>query len=128
MAGREKGENVAVWSSVAVMGIVIVVMRNNPMFALYGMCAQGLTEMIAKYIQVCLIFKRTPVSVIRYLVLWTIPALLIAAIKLFNLPNSFIIMLVFAFISFASTALLLLSDSKNRSNIREFISQKRKKI
>ena len=92
-------------------------MRENRLFALYGMCAQALSEGILKYIFVCKWFKRSPISLLHYIFLW-LPSVMISIIAVqggFN--SSFFAMMICVILTFILTSLFQLCDPKIRNKV-----------
>lgn len=70
MTGNEKKDNIIRWASVVVMILTWIIMRDNSMFALVGMTVQVGLEGIAKYTYISIWFKKMPISVGRYLLMY----------------------------------------------------------
>lgn len=70
MTNNEAIDNMIRWGSVGVMILTWILLRNNSMFALIGMTVQVALEGVLKYGYVCYWFKRMPISIIRYVVMW----------------------------------------------------------
>ena len=89
MTGQEKLENRMRWGTIALMFLIWFVMRGNRFFALYGLCAQAIAEGVFKYFLVCRWFKKAPISIFQYCLLWLPAAAVCLTVRLLNLGDSF---------------------------------------
>lgn len=76
MTENEKICNRNQWTSIAVMVLVWIVLRREPLFAIYGICVQALVEGGLKYYSVCRWFGKSIIPVRKYILLW-LPVLLL---------------------------------------------------
>lgn len=70
MTGNEKICNRNQWLSIGIMIFVWIIFIKQPLFAVYGLCAQALAEGILKYYSVCKLFGKMVVPAQNYLLLW----------------------------------------------------------
>lgn len=112
MMDKENEDNTIRSITLFIMIAILIIMRKNRYFALYGMCAQVLIENIVKYIRISKHLKQMPISTFNYLVLW-IPMLIgILFVGLLNLNNS-IIMLIILMPLIAILTLIIQLTNKN---------------
>ena len=86
MTGNEVICNRNQWISIGIMFLVCFMMKHNEFFAVYGLCAQAVTEGILKYYSICRWFKCNVVPLKQYL-LFLVPiivGLIIVDIKQLN--------------------------------------------
>ena len=79
MTGNEIICNRNQWISIVVMFIVCVIMRDDSCFAVYGLCAQAISEGLLKYYSICKWFKSNIVSVKQY-ILFVLPLIIFMTI------------------------------------------------
>ena len=94
MTDNERICNMDQWISIGVMATVCVFMRNNPLFAVYGLCAQSVVEGILKYCSVCKWFGKQVIPVYNYLLMWMPILLGRAIVDQFRLQSSFAALLI----------------------------------
>lgn len=70
MTGNENICNRNQWTSIGVMLLVCIVFIKQPLFAVYGLCAQALAEGILKYYSVCKWFGKMIVPVKNFIFMW----------------------------------------------------------
>ena len=117
MTGCEKVENRLRWSTVGIMFLVMILMRHNRLFALYGMCTQALSEGILKYIYVRRWFKIPPVPIWQQILLW-IPSLAISAIAvLCKISTSFIAIIPAVICAVVLSSAIELCDKEIRNKV-----------
>ena len=101
MTGSERRDNLFREIALAVMLLVFLTMRKNPYFVLYGLCVQTLLEAGGKYAYVCRWMEKAPVTLLRYLGWWIVPAALTLTAYLLKIGDSLMLMAAFAAIAFA---------------------------
>ena len=101
MTGNEKTDNRCREISLLIMAAAMVIFRHDKLFVLYGLCIQSASEAIGKYLFVCRWMKKPPVRMTTYLKWWIIPGIVIVGVRLSEIENSYIWMLIFAGMVFA---------------------------
>lgn len=76
MTGSERICNRNQWISIGVMVLVWILLRKEPLFAVYGLCVQAVIEGGMKYYSVCKWFGKNIVPAKNYVLLW-LPVLVI---------------------------------------------------
>lgn len=76
MTGSERVCNRNQWVSIGGMVLVWILLRKEPLFAVYGLCVQAVIEGGMKYYAVCKWFGRNIVPIKNYILLW-LPVLII---------------------------------------------------
>lgn len=76
MTGSERVCNRNQWVSIGGMVLVWILLRKEPLFAVYGLCVQAVIEGGMKYYAVCKWFGRNIVPIKNYILLW-LPVLMI---------------------------------------------------
>lgn len=76
MTGSEQICNRNQWVSIGGMVLVWILLRKEPLFAVYGLCVQAVIEGGMKYYAVCQWFGRNIVPIKNYILLW-LPVLII---------------------------------------------------
>lgn len=71
MTGNENICNRNQWISIGAMILVFLAFRNEPLFAVYGLCVQAVVEGALKYYSVCKWFGKNIVPIRNYILLWT---------------------------------------------------------
>lgn len=94
MTDNERICNIDQWISIGVMVAVCILMRNNPFFAVYGLCAQSVVEGILKYYSVCKWFGKQVIPVHNYLLMWVPIFLGRVVVDRFQLQSSFAALLI----------------------------------
>ena len=82
------------------MAVIFVLMRKDPLFALYGLGAQTFVESVSKYIFVCRWLRKPPVRFYTYLKWWILPAAAIGVSRFMHWQNSLVMMIAAAGIVF----------------------------
>lgn len=117
MTGQEKTENHMRWITIALMFFVWFVMRENRFFAIYGLCAQAISEGLIKYFFVCRWFKKAPISIWRYGLLW-LPAIIICiSIHLLKLSENYLALFLSCGLCFISTGFILIMQEDVRHQL-----------
>lgn len=124
MMDREKEDNIIRSFTLIIMIVILVVMRKNSYFALYGMCTQIIIENVVKYICICKYLKQMPISILNYLILW-IPMLVgIGFIRLFNLNESMIALFIIAILTAIFTLIIQLINKDVRYMVLGILRKK----
>jgi len=89
MTGNEKICNRNQWLSIGIMILVWIVFIKQPLFAVYGLCAQALVEGILKYYSVCKWFGKIVVPIKNYILLWLPVVIERIVVSYFKLDFSF---------------------------------------
>ena len=101
MTNHEKQDNLYRETALLVMILIFVLMRRNPFFVLFGLCAQTAIESVGKFVFVCRWMGGTPVRVHTYLFWWLMPGLALALTWIFCLDDSMTAMLLLGAGTFA---------------------------
>lgn len=110
MTGNEKICNRNQWISIAIMILVCLLFNKKPLFAVYGLCAQAITEGSMKYYSVCKWFGKNVVPVKNYALLWLPVAILRIAVDHTGYQYSYIVLLISAMLVFLWNTLFALHD------------------
>lgn len=94
MTGNERVCNRNQWFSIGLMVLVWVILRQEPLFAVYGLCTQAVVEGALKYYSVCHWFGKNVVPVINYIILWIPVAVLRVIIDYCGWSYSFIALIL----------------------------------
>lgn len=70
MNGNERICNRNQWISIGIMVLIWIVFIKQPLFAIYGLCAQAFVEGVLKYYSVCKWFGKMIVPIKNYVLLW----------------------------------------------------------
>ncbi len=126
MTGGEKICNINQWISIAAMVITWIIFRNEPLFAIYGLCVQAIIEGLLKYISVCKWFKAQVVPINNYLLLW-LPVIIEAPIIVItNMGNSYLELIICALINFIWNYYFVIKDPIVQNTIKNFEERKKK--
>lgn len=123
MTGSEKICNRNQWISIGVMMLVWIVLRKEPLFAVYGLCVQAVIEGGLKYYSVCRWFGKNIVPVKNYILLW-FPVMLTRIIAEWcGWKYSFVAMLSFVAFVFLWNVAFSMQDPMIRKTIQEKIKK-----
>lgn len=113
MTGNEKKDNRC--REIALIGMlaVMLITRNNSQFVLYGLCAEIIMEITAKYIVICKWMEKAPVTIGGYLKWWLVPCGVIGVTYLCKLQASFLWMVIAAGIVFVIGGIQELRNEEN---------------
>ena len=110
MTGNEHICNRNQWISIGAMIIVWIVLINQPLFAIYGLCAQCLVEGLLKYYSVCKWFGKAIIPIKNYILMW-LPIILIVVIgHFFNIKLSILAMVLCTTLTFVWNIALAMKD------------------
>ena len=126
MTGQEKKDNIIKVTSIAAMLIVWVALRENPLFTLYGLCAQLLVEYIPKFILLCVYFRNLPQPIHKYLWMWVPVALVWLVAFLAHIPDTFLWMVVAEMVMLLLTAGTAFLDKDIRAAVLSRLHRNRK--
>lgn len=112
MTGNEKQDNRLREAALVAMILVMLLLRQDKLFVLYGLCIQTTLEAVSKYIFVCRWMKKAPVGLKTYLSWWLLPAAVIAGSYLLELQDSFWAMAACAGLVFLAAAAMELRRNK----------------
>lgn len=96
MTGNEKADNRCREVSILVMLAVMIFLRQDKLFVLYGLCAQTAVEAVGKYAFICRWLKISPVKLRDLFIWWLVPVAVIAITTILQLGSSPLWMIVFA--------------------------------
>ena len=96
MTGNEKADNRCREFSILVMIAVMILLRHDKLFVLYGLCAQTAVEAVGKYGFICRWLKMSPVKLLECFLWWLVPVVVIATTNILRLGSSPMWMIVFA--------------------------------
>lgn len=123
MTGNERMDNRCREAAVLLMVVIFVLMRKDPLFALYGLGVQTLAESVSKYIFVCRWLKKPPVRFYTYLRWWILPAAAIGVSRFMHWQNSPVMMIAAAGIVFC---IQFAAELKNEKGLRHMLQQRRR--
>lgn len=121
MTGHEKQDNRIRETATAAMLGMMLLMREDRLFVLYGLCAQTILETGSKYWFVCRWMKKAPIPLKVYLGWWIVPLTVIALTYALGLENSLLSMLLAGIFVFALTAV---RELKTNSEILQLLKRK----
>ena len=122
MTGNERMDNRCREAAILLMAVIFVLMRKDPLFALYGLGAQTFVESVSKYIFVCRWLKKPPVRFYTYLKWWILPAAAIGVSRFMHWQNSLVMMIAAAGIVFC---IQFAAELKNEKGLRQMLQQRR---
>ena len=112
MTGNEKKHNLIRSCALGLMAAVMFLTCRDPYFVLYGLCMEVLAEGVAKYFFICRWMKKAPVTLVKYLGFWALPALAVVLAHLLKMGDSFLMMILFAGSVFVIFGLQELRENK----------------
>lgn len=121
MTGNEVVCNRNQWISIAVMFIVFFAMKNDEFFAVYGLCAQAISEGILKYYSLCKWFEDKIVSFSTYILLWFPTMLIYSFIKISNLESSIYLVIITLLFNFSFNIFIALQDTIIKKYIEKYL-------
>ena len=124
MTGNERICNRNQWISIGIMILVCAVFCKEPLFAVYGLCAQALAEGGMKYYSVCKWFGKNIVPIKNYISLWLPVAFLRIIIDMAGRQYSYIALIISVLFVFLWNALFALRDPLVRVAVLERFSKK----
>lgn len=101
MTNHEKQDNLYREAALLVMILIFAIMRKNPFFVLFGLCAETAIEAVGKFVFISRWMGSTPVKVPTYLFWWLAPVLALTAAWALRLGDSLWFMLLFGGATFA---------------------------
>lgn len=119
MTGNEKKDITIRSLSVVLMILVWIITRKNEMFILFGIGCQILSENITDYCVVSRILGKMPVGFFRYLVLWIPTILVVALVRVFQLPQNIVVMLVAVVLAVLAYCVIQLANKQVRVWLKE---------
>ena len=122
MTGNERMDNRCREAAILLMAVIFVLMRKDPLFALYGLGAQTFVESVSKYIFVCRWLRKPPVRFYTYLKWWILPAAAIGVSRFMHWQNSLVMMIAAAGIVFC---IQFAAELKNEKGLRQMLQQRR---
>ena len=122
MSGNERMDNRCREAAILLMAVIFVLMRKDPLFALYGLGAQTFAESVSKYIFVCRWLRKPPVRFCTYLKWWILPAAAIGVSRFMHWQNSLVMMIAAAGIVFC---IQFAAELKNEKGLRHMLQQRR---
>lgn len=127
MTGNERICNRNQWISIGLMAIVCIILRNEPLFAVYGLCVQAVSEGLLKYYSVCRWFGKSVVPMKTYAIAWLPVAIIRVIVDQTGLQYSFFALVGCAFLAFCWNALFASKDPMIKQAVFEKIKTIRKK-
>ena len=94
MTNHEKQDNLYREAALLVMVLIFVLMRHDPFFVLYGLCAQTVIEAVGKFVFISRWMGSTPVKPGTCLFWWMAPAASLLLTYVFRLSDSVAAMLL----------------------------------
>lgn len=125
MTGNERICNYNQWISIGMMVIFWVVLRNNLLFAVYGLCIQAVIESGLNYYSVCKWFGRNIIPVFNYIMLWFPVLVERLLVFIFALQNSYLACFFSIAFVFIWNVGFALRDPMIRKTIFEIIALKK---
>ena len=110
MTGNESICNRNQWISIGIMIFVCVLLHKEPLFAVYGLCAQALVEGSMKYYSVCKWFGKNVVPLKNYVLLWLPVALLRVLVDRMGWQYSYLALVSCALLVFIWNLIFALKD------------------
>lgn len=110
MTGNEKVCNRNQWISIGVMIAVWLLFRKEPLFAVYGLCAQAIVEGGLKYLSICRWFGKNIVPIKNYILLWLPVVILRILVEKFAWQYSFVALIIGILFIFVWNVLFAMQD------------------
>lgn len=124
MTGNERICNRNQWISIGLMILTCALLRKEPLFAVYGLCVQALSEGGLKYYSVYRWFGKNVVPIKNYLLLWLPVGVLRLLVDRASLQYSFAALIVSAMFVFAWNLLFALRDPMVKSALLDRFAKK----
>ncbi len=127
MTGNEKICNRNQWVSIGLMAVVWLLLRRQPLFAVYGLCVQAVSEGVMKYYSVCRWFGKNLVPVRNYILLWLPVAVLRIAVDALGWQYSFPALIVSLLLVFTWNVYSALCDPMIKATVAEKLRMLRRR-
>lgn len=125
MTNREKKDILIRSVSVVIMILTWIFTRENSLFVLFGIGTQILCENLIDYIYISRVLGKMPVSLLQYIGLWSPMLLILGIIRIFDISQNFLNLLIMTFITVCLYGLMLLFSQEIRADIKNHIEKKR---
>ena len=123
MTGNEIICNRNQWISICFMMVICIAFNKDPLFAVYGLCAQAVLESSLKYIAVCRWFGKNIVPIKNYLLLWLPVGLIRFAVDKFNLQYSILALICFVILVFIWNAIFAINDPMIHESVTKLLKK-----
>lgn len=121
MTGSEKMENKIRIFTIVLMIITWILFRNSQLFAIYGMVVQMISETLLKYIYVCRWFKKMPINIILYILIWSPFIIYRYVIVHFHLEFSFIALIILCMLNVFVTLSVMMTEKDTRKLVKNMV-------
>lgn len=128
MTGNERICNRNQWISIGIMIVIWLVLHNEPLFAVYGLCVQAVVEGGMKYYSVCRWFGKNVVPIKNYILLWFPVALLRLIVDKFGWQYSYIALVFCVLVVFVWNLCFAIQDPLIKKALFEKLKSLRKKV
>jgi hypothetical protein len=125
MTGNEKRCNLNQWISIGIMMIVWVVLRKNPLFAVYGLAVQAFSEGALQYYSVCKWFKKIIVPPVSLMLMWAPIVLTRVAAEVFDLKDSLISLIVAMIAVLLYNTVMAYRDPMVKETVNGFLKKRK---
>lgn len=102
-------------------------MRQEPLFAVYGLCVQAIVEGGMKYFSVCRWFGKNIVPMKNYVLLWLPVAVLRVVVERFGWQYSFVALIIGVFLLFIWNFWFAMQDPMIKTAVMERLKSFRSK-
>ena len=126
MTGNEEICNRNQWISIGIMILVWIILRKEPLFAVYGLCVQAVFEGGLKYFSICRWFGKNVVPIKNYILLWLPVAVLKLLVEHFDWQYSFVALILCVLAVFAWNMAFALQDPLIKIAIQAKLKKSRK--
>lgn len=124
MTGNERICNRNQWVSIIAMIVTWFMFRQEPLFAVYGLCVQALVEGGMKYFSVCKWFGKNIVPMRNYVLLWLPVVIIRVSVELVGWQYSFAALIVSTCTVFVWNVMFAVRDPMIR---KAFVEKMKKK-
>lgn len=123
MTDREQVDNIIKGMSIVVMMGVWWFFRSDPVFTLYGLCAQALFESLVKYFVCIRWMGGPPVKILSYIKMWIPDLAILIMISTLQIKKSFFSLFAFEFLVFVLTLALEMTNQDSRGWAFHFLER-----
>lgn len=124
MTENESIANRNQWLSIGVMVLVCFMFREKTLFAVYGLCAQVVSEGIMNYVSICRWFGKNMISVSSFILSWTPTAIICIIDIAMGIQYSYIAMIVGALVIMTWNMVVSANDPLIRNAVIRIVNRK----
>ncbi len=123
MTGSERICNINQWISIGIMVCTWFILKSNPLFAVFGLAVQALSEGLLQYYAVCKWFKKLVIPVKNFIVMWAPIVIVRLAAEFGGWQESLLAMLLSVVAVFICNSLIALRDPMVKETIKGMLSK-----